>query len=171
MKKIKQLLAVLILFISVLSALSAQSEGKSHIQCDCITRRCECFIQYGDRGGAVKEIIRILKEKKYLSKDISTQELNGDVEDAIIHFQEDNKLEDSGQMDDDTLTLLLWDMFPEELDKTNNNYRTVYIPVNGGKKRHLSPSCSGMDHPRKVSDRNAEKLGFDRCKKCYGKTP
>ena len=89
------------------------------------------------------------------------------MENAVIAFQTDNRLEPTGQMDDETLTLLLWNMTPEQLDRTNPNYRTVYIPVNGGKKRHLNPECSGMDHPRKVSDRNAEALGFDGCKKCY----
>ncbi len=167
MKRIRQWLALLILFLFLPAVPSVLAKGLSYIECDCTTRRCECFIQYGDEGRSVKVIIRLLKEKGYLDSDLRTEELNGPVEDAIIQFQEDNKLEPSGQMDDDTLTLLLWNKLPEELDLTKPNTWTVYIPVNGGKKRHLNPKCSGMDHPRKVSDRNAEKLEFDRCQKCY----
>ena len=92
-----------------------------------------------------------------------------EVEKAVIQFQKDNALEPTGTMDDDTLTLLLFDMLPEKLDNIHihSNCNTVYIPTDGGKKRHLNPECSGMYDPRKVSDRNAEELGFDRCKKCY----
>ena len=58
---------------------------------------------------------------------------------------------------------------PEKLDITDpySNCNTIYIPTDGGKKRHSNPECSGMHDPRKVSDRNAEELGFDPCKKCY----
>ena len=74
-------------------------------------------------------------------------------------------------LSNDTLTLLLWDMLPSELDRIDGGLsitcRTVFLPTNGGKKRHLKDTCSGMLHPRKVSDRNAEELGFDGCKKCY----
>ena len=167
MKRTGRRFMALVLLLTLLSAQAVLAAGKSHIECNCVTRRCECFIQYGDEGGAVKKIIRLLKDKGYLDLGLSTEELNGPVENAIIAFQTDNKLEPTGQMDDETLTLLLWNMTPEQLDIVNPNYRTVYIPVNGGKKRHLNPDCSGMDHPRKVSDRNAKALGFEGCKKCY----
>ena len=76
-------------------------------------------------------------------------------------------------MDDDTLTLLIWDMLPEELDrvmpllsgKANTYPDTVYIPTDGGKKRHASEQCSGMLDPRKVSIRNASAFKFDACKR------
>ena len=78
----------------------------------------------------------------------------------------------TGTMDDDTLTLLIWDMLPEELDRVKplisgdpSTYPdTVYIPTDGGKKRHASEFCCNMKDPRMVSIRNADKVGFDACK-------
>lgn len=170
MKRIRQWLTVLLLLSMVLCTTIVLAKGNSYIQCDCFFGDCDCFIQLGDEGGAVNRIIRLLIRKKYLPKGTSTDCFSKDVESAVKQFQKDNLLDITGTMDDDTLTLLLWDMLPEELDITDGGTaacRTVYIPTDGGKRRHLKETCSGMKDPRKVSDRNAEELGFDRCKKCY----
>ena len=89
-----------------------------------------------------------------------------------MQFQRDNSLEPTGMLDDDTLTLLIWDKTPEELDlerpftygDASTLPFTCYVPVVGGKKRHASPDCCNMEHPRKVSIRNAYAVKFDACK-------
>ena len=169
MRRIRLFFAILILLVFILSFGSSLAEGKSFIPCDCHSDPCECFIQLGDEGGAVKKIITKLIEKKYLGKKVSKDMFTREVEKAVKQFQQDNNLDPTGMMDDDTLTLLLHGVLPEKLDITDpySNCNTIYIPTDGGKKRHSNPECSGMYDPRKVSDRNAEELGFDPCKKCY----
>jgi len=64
-------------------------------------------------------------------------------------------------MDHDILTMLIWGKrMPEE------NCAEVWVPTDGGKKRHKAPTCSGMYDPRKMSARNAQALGLDACKRC-----
>ena len=164
-------------FISLLCLLTilisnALAAGSSYIPCDCIGH-CECFVQEGDEGNFVKEIIKLLIKKKYLAKGTPTTIFSPEVTMAVMKFQTDNNLEATGTMDDDTLTLLIWDMLPEELDlvmpvksKVASTYPdTCFIPTDGGKKRHCKETCSGMLDPRKVSIRNAAQLKYDACKR------
>ena len=156
-----------------LFATDSFASGSSYIICDCSSSHCSCFIQEGDEGNFVKEIVSRLIKKKYLPKNHSPKtRFSSGVTSAVKQFQIDNHLEPTGTMDDDTLTLLLWDMLPEELDKamplvpgSPDTYPdTVYIPTDGGEKRHASPDCCGMYDPRKVSIRNAAKAKFYACK-------
>ena len=176
MKHRKTLLATAIvltmtLFVSVPLALAS---GTSYIPCECSREPCICFIREGDEGRAVKVVIELLIGKDYLDPKTKIGQFNADVTQAVLRFQRDNKLPATGTMDDDTLTLLIWDMLPEKLDKAMPTERgkpetcpdMVYIPTDGGKKRHSKPECSKMYDPRKVSIRNAAKLGFDACKRC-----
>lgn len=148
------------------SAALADEFSKSYIPCDCIGD-CICFIQLGDEGNFVKYIINELIKQKYLPKNTPKGLFSPEVDNAVRKFQNDNDLEQTGMMDDDTLTLLLWGMTPNQLDKEKPHLRAdqVFIPTDGGKKRHLSNTCSGMEDPRKVSIRNADKAGFDACKR------
>ena len=160
-------LAMMLLVGMAFCAVSVSlASGSSYIRCTCIGH-CECFIQEGDEGNAVKEIIKLLIKEGWLTKKTSTAEFSSDVTEAVKQFQGKNHLEPTGTMDDDTLTLLIWGMLPEELDAVRPSSRTetVFIPTDGGKKRHKSEKCSGMKDPRKVSIRNAEALGFDACKR------
>ncbi|MGX8705083.1 MAG: peptidoglycan-binding domain-containing protein, partial [bacterium] len=101
-------------------------------------------------------------------------EFTEEVENAVIQFQRNNNLPETGAMDDDTLTLLIWNIDPLELDRTNPIVHEkpetfpdmAYIPTDGGKKHHSNPLCSDMYDPRKVSIRNAIKMGFEACGKC-----
>ena len=171
MKAIKKYLAMLLLFLIVSHTGNISAEGKSYIPCDCLAGKCTCFIQNGDEGGAVKKIVEILITKKYLPNGTPKGLFSDEVEKAVKKFQADNGLEETGMMDDDTLTLLLWDMLPGEVDQkygsAYEDVKTVYIPTDGGKKKHIKPTCSKMKDPRKVSDRNAAELGFDPCGRCY----
>ena len=170
MQRFQRLAALFLLASMMISASPARAEGKSFIPCDCLSSVCSCFIQTGDEGGAVVRIVELLIEKNYLDKDTPTGLFSGHVETAVKRFQADHGLDVTGTMDDDTLTLLLWGMLPETVDEkyehTLADCSTVYLPTDGGKKRHIDPACSQMEDPRKVSGRNAGMLGFDRCSRC-----
>lgn len=43
----------------------------------------------------------------------------------------------------------------------------VWIPTKGGKKYHTNPECSNMIDPDKVTEAEAEALGFTPCKRCH----
>lgn len=163
-KKLTILLIVLQLIM--ISATIADKFSNSYIPCDCIGK-CTCFIQLDDEGNFIKAIIKELIKKNYLPKKTPTGRFTETVEKAVKQFQSDHQLEQTGMMDDDTLTLLFWNMTPNELDKITspNDAKTVYVPTDGGKKRHKKDTCSGMEDPRKVSIRNAEYAGFDACKR------
>ena len=141
---------VLFLLLAVfLMTGTAQAAGRSYIPCDCAGAACQCFIQLGDTGSAVNQIISILIEKGYLASDASASSYSTAVEAAVKQFQSDHLLPASGVMDDDTLTLLLWGLPPEKLDESNSAVQTVYIPTDGGRKRHLKATCSSMYNPPK----------------------
>lgn len=163
---------VILLILLLLPLTQTFSSGSSYIPCDCFSSPCSCFIQEGDRGDFVKAIVKRLKDKKYLKSGAEKTVFTAETTAAVKQFQKDNGLEITGMMDDDTLTLLIWDMLPEKLDLTmpfvygraSTISATVYVPVVGGKKRHATAECCDMDHPRKVSVRNAVAVGFDACK-------
>ena len=162
------------LLLAMLLALPALATGASFIPDDCGLQPCSCFIQLGDSGECVRQIVRLLAERGYLSAASRTAQFTRKVEGAVIQFQQDNDLPATGTLDDDTLTLLIWGMLPEALDvempvekgRPETYPEMVYIPTDGGSKRHSRPECSGMYDPRKVSIRNAAALGFEPCKKC-----
>lgn len=169
----KRIFFVWIFALLIFSAGVAKATGSSHIVCTHKSK-CRCFIQRGDEGNFVKGIIKLLKEQGYLPKNEKTGEYTKAVEKAVQHFQKDHSLAATGTMDDDTLTWLIWGMSPEQLDtvmplipgKPETYPDTVYVPTDGGKKRHSKAECSKMEDPRKVSIRNAAMIGFDACKKC-----
>ncbi len=165
MQLFRKVIVFLIVLLLTITPSLADEFSNSFIPCDC-RGECTCFIQLGDEGNFVKYIIKELVKKKYLTKKTPTGVFSKDVEDAVKKFQADNNLEKTGMMDDDTLTQLIWNMTPNELDKVMPYLRTeqVFIPTDGGKKRHKNQSCSGMLDPRKVSIRNAEKVGFSPAK-------
>ena len=171
-RRIRAALAAILMMLAA-EALAADS-GLSHIPDDCGQTPCVCFIQRGDEGGAVREIALLLKARGYLEEGAPIRLFTEETEDAVKRFQADRGLPRTGALDDETLTWLLWDMSPARLDaalpvdpKDPATWPDMaYIPTDGGEKRHGDPECSGMLDPRKVSVRNAEKLGFIACEKC-----
>ena len=163
------ILALIIVFFNTAFAVSS-----SFISDDCGEDDCICFIQLGDSGGFVKGIINLLKEQDYLTSVTKGNRFTTDVRDAVMRFQSNHGLPQTGMMDDDTLTLLIWGLAAEELDiqmpvvpgSCTTYPDLVYVPTDGGKKRHSIPTCSEMYNPRKVSIRNAEAIGYTPCKKC-----
>ena len=43
----------------------------------------------------------------------------------------------------------------------------VWIPVSGS-KYHSGPDCSNMKNPSRVTLEQAEEMGYEPCKKCFG---
>ena len=78
------------------------------------------------------------------------------------------------ELSNDTLTLLIWGVLPEALDARQPVERgrpetypdMVYVPTDGGQKRHSIRDCCDRYDPRKVSIRNAARMGYDACEKC-----
>lgn len=161
----KAFLAPLLLALALLLAVPALAA----IEDDCGQTPCVCFLQEGDEGIAVEGVTALLAAQGYLPKKSATFTKN--VTAAVVSYQSDNGLEKTGMLDDDTLTLLVFGKTSDELTAADGSSdpNTVWVPVNGGKKRHGKSTCSGMDHPRKMSVRNAEALGIEPCKKCKSK--
>ena len=157
MRRFLILLLILMLPVSMVSA---------EIACVCRSEHCICFIQLGDGGKAMESIQHALIEQGYLSKSDDAYLFDENTQKAVLRFQEANSLPMTGTLDDNTLTLLLWGMLPEELDQTMPFGKAIWIPTDGGIRRHIKPCCCKMFNPRCVSIRNAEKMGFDPCGIC-----
>ncbi|MBO5534479.1 MAG: peptidoglycan-binding protein [Clostridia bacterium] len=135
---------------------------------NCGKKDCICFVQYGDRGQAVKEVIRELYKQGYLKDDtgsVYTREVTA----AVRAFQKDHRLKQDGTLTDSTLTWLLWGMNVTSVDRKypRSDGQEVWIPTDGGTRFHSNPTCSGMAYARKMSARNAQALGFAPCRKCW----
>lgn len=150
----------------LLSLLPCVVSASGHITDDCGESPCICFLQNGDEGIAVQGVIKLLKEQKYLSRSPSVY--TDDVAKAVSKLQAAYGLPETGTLDDDSLTCLIFGMTADELDKAqpDSNPDEVWVPTNGGKKRHRRSTCSNMISPRKMSVRNAAELGLDPCGKC-----
>lgn len=148
--------------------ISAACEADFSLDCTCGLEKCSCFLQEGDRGSAVRGVIARLKEEGLLSKSHVVERFDEEVTLAVRAFQTAHGLPPTGTLDDMTLTLLLWGLTPSELTLANpgSNPNPVWIPTDGGIRRHRIPACCGMNDPRKVSVRNAEALGMEPCGVC-----
>jgi len=115
----------------------------------------------------VKGIAGLLEERGYLSSSRKNT-YDQQMQKAVFSFQQDNGLTQTGLLDDSTLSLLIWGLASDELDQSASDSKgnAVWVPTDGGKKRHKSQSCSGMLDPRMMSVRNAEALGIEACKRC-----
>lgn len=141
--------------------------ARAEIACQCGQTPCACFVQQGDTGPAVEAIRQALVAQGYL-KDGKGSDFDENTAQAVRSFQAAHELDETGMLDDETLTLLLWGETPEALSAAQPllGETVVWIPVVGGKKRHATPTCSGMEHPRLVTVRNAEAMGMEPCKRC-----
>ena len=167
MRKHKHRLLALLIFL--LYVLSSASQALAHIPCMCGNPKdqCTCFIQLGDKGLPVENIIKVLQKKGYLGKVGRKNEFTADVREAVIRFQAEKGLECNGWMDDETLDALLFDELPDASVKYEVEQWTdiVFVPTDGGIRYHTNPACSGMYHPRMITRVNAEKLLIHQCGK------
>ncbi len=144
------------------------SAALAEIPCICGYADCLCFIQLGDEGMAVEAIQNALVEQGWLAAKDDASAFDEKTQQAVIAFQTAHELSPTGQMDDDTLTLLLWGMLPEALDAAQpfSSTLTVWIPTDGGIRHHDTPTCSQMYDPRLVSQRNALAMNMLHCGRC-----
>lgn len=151
-------------FLIVLISIRACAESL----CFCSQEQCLCFIQLGDKGPYVEYIQNALIAQGYLAAPADATIFDKHTAEAVIQFQEANALAPTGMMDDDTLTLLLWGMIPQELDaaKPESIGCMVWIPTDGGRRHHKRCICSSMFDPRMVSQRNALKMDMQACGRC-----
>ena len=166
----RRLTALLLIGICLIANAFSVGELYTERGCDCNEQPCSCFMQFGDEGTPVKAVITVLKEKGYLP-DVIDATYSFEVEEAVKKLQREYALEETGMMDDETLTYLIWGMSSEELDAARSDLTldVVYVPTDGGKKFHRKDDCSDMLDPRKISRRNAEEIGIEGCRKrgCY----
>ncbi|MBQ2952709.1 MAG: peptidoglycan-binding protein [Clostridia bacterium] len=155
---------LLIILLALLQCGCAAAE----VTCVCGEDACRCFIQQGDEGMAVEFIQNTLIRRGYLGPNSDESAFGPRTLDAVLRFQRDNGLPATGMMDDATLTLLLWGMLPEELDEREplSNSNAIWIPTDGGIRRHWKNTCSKMHDPRRVSVRNAEMMNMQPCGRC-----
>lgn len=140
----------------------------AEIPCQCGLEECSCFIQLGDEGPAVDYIQNTLTALGYLAASNDASDFDDHTLQAVRQFQKDHQLIPSGMMDDETLTLLLWGMLPEELNAASPGSSTiaVWIPTDGGIRHHDLNTCSKMFDPRLVSQRNALAMEMLHCGRC-----
>ena len=140
----------------------------AEITCVCQQEHCKCFIQLGDEGPEMEYIQHALIAQGYLLSKNDAAIFDEKTLNAVLNFQKAKGLEPTGMLDDNTLTLLLWGMLPEELDRENpfSNGRPIWIPTDGGIRRHVKPTCCSMFDPRLVSVRNADKMDMQPCGRC-----
>ena len=166
----KRLIAFLLIGICLISSAFSASKLNTERGCDCQKETCSCFMQLGDEGTPVKAVISALKDGGYLESTIEAT-YTEEVAAAVIALQREMGLPETGMLDDETLTYLLWGMSSEALDalRPDLSLEVVYVPTDGGKKFHRKSTCSDMLDPRKMARRNAEELGIEACRKngCY----
>ena len=159
----------ILIWVMILFSLSPSwASASEKITCDCHVVPCVCFIQQGDEGPFVSAVIRLLKEKGYCGPKQKISIFDEGVLDGVMALQKEFGLEETGMLDDETLTALIFGMLPEELDGAEplSKGDLNWVPTDGGDQRHRLPTCSSMLTPRKVSIRNAEALGFPACQTC-----
>ena len=149
----------------VFSVIIGQASADIPCLCGNPPDQCTCFIQMGDKGPAVKEIIVILKREGYLDQKHKKDGFTEEVRRAVIRFQTEHHLECTGYMDDETLDALLYKELPDPERKYEAErwMDVVYVPTDGGIRYHTNPTCCDMIHPRMISRVNAEKLGIHHC--------
>lgn len=138
------------------------------VSCVCNDDSCLCFIQEGDGGPAVDYFQNTLTAKGYLEAGDDGEFFDLRTVVAVKAFQRDNGLPETGSMDDDTLTLLLWGRLPAELNAVEPEAMglPVWIPTDGGIRHHRRGSCCDMYDPRLVSRRNALIMNMKACGRC-----
>lgn len=140
----------------------------AEIPCVCGLTDCQCFIQLDDEGMAVEAIQNALVAQGCLAPNDDASAFDDKTRQAVIAFQAAHELPTTGMMDDDTLTLLLWGMLPEELDaaRPDTSSLPMWVPTDGGIRHHDKPTCSKMYDPRLVSQRNALAMNMLHCGRC-----
>ena len=167
----KRLLVIVLCLLMSFSAV-LEEELKSPFACDCAFDAekgevCRCFLQEGDIGPAVTGVISHLKERGYLPFSHARGVFDYEVTEAVKRFQKDADLSETGVLDHETLTyLLFYEVFTDFYLMAEEEDALVWVPTDGGDHIHDHKECSNMIAPRKISERNALALALEKCEHC-----
>lgn len=160
MKLLKRCVCLICIAWILLACASAQTQVP--IECDCNASPCRCYLQLGDEGAATRAVITLLKEQGYMADSRIKATYTESVEMAVKAFQRAHQLPESGQLDDQTLTLLVYGSYA--LNVPEGMKCVVWVPSNGGEKYHRASVCKRlriqMINPRKITLNNAVGLGM-----------
>jgi hypothetical protein len=118
------------------------------------------YIQEGDTG----RVVAMLQERLSIDEKNASEEAHfgeGTLS-ALLAYQREHALEETGVFDDATLLSLL--VVSEGAAGVDS---IIWVPMHGGIRYHTNADCSDMFEPRQMSIANAAALGFTACKKCY----
>lgn len=161
----KRLIIIVFLILMLLGA-HAQEEADM-FACRCGEEKCVCFLQEGDIGPATEGVIRLLKDRGYLAALHSRGVFDEEVTLAVKAFQKDSDLEETGMLDNDTLTMLIFGELPGAgVFEAEGEWVQLWIPTDGGICRHEDPTCCNIKNPRIISERNAAALMMEACEIC-----
>lgn len=114
-------------------------------------------LKKGMTGDAVVEMQRRLIDLEYLDGK-ADGDFGSSTEQAVKDFQKKHNLSADGIAGAKTLNMLFSEKAKHQV--------WVWIPTKGGTKYHTNSGCSDMIDPVKVKLEEAEKRGFEPCKKC-----
>ena len=168
----KRLIGFLLCLLLVIPAFS-EPAYMDPFACDCgfdeeMGEACACFLQEGDVGPFVNGVIVLLKERGYLPQMHSRGVFDAEVTEAVKRFQYDADLTETGMLDHETLSYLIFlDTGLDGFLYSDDRPELMWTPTDGGDKAHTNKECSSMIAPRKISKRNAFALGIDKCEHCF----
>lgn len=147
--------SALALILAILLALSA-----------CCAAAEDEVLARGASGEAVEELQARLMELGYLSGKLDGQ-FGTLTEEALLAFQAEAGLEETGVADAETLEALMAPDAPEAPEELRaGSSEMVWIPRTGH-RYHSNKDCSGMKQPSYVTIEEAVRQGFTPCQKCY----
>lgn len=128
----------------------------------CLAQQENWYICYGDYGEPIGDLQYLLgvTEKYY------DDYYFGDITyDALLDYQYEMNLEQTGYFDDETLESLLG-----VRARTKDDRYIVWVPMFGGSRYHVIGTCSGMMEARQMQLICAEALGYYPCMRasCFG---
>lgn len=147
--------------------LCAHALSEDAFACRCGEDACVCFLMEEDIGPAAQGVIQLLKERGYLDPMHSRGVFDAAVTQAVKDFQRESDFDETGTLDNDTLTMLIFGEMPGAgAYAAPGGEILVWIPTDGGICRHKTPECCAMLNPRMISARNAQALNMEACEIC-----
>lgn len=122
------------------------------------------YMEYGDYGTPVGWFQEILGVNETYYDNYSGKYVPyfyTETRKAIRSVQRTYGLTANGKLDANTLYALLGLPYLTEAEDP-----LVWVPMHGGARYHVNPTCSGLYDPRQMPATCAEVCGFLPCKKC-----
>jgi len=122
----------------------------------------EWYIRYGDYGEPIGDLQYLLGVYEKYYDDYYFGEITYN---ALLDYQYEMRLEETGYFDDATLESLLG-----VRARTKDDRYLVWVPMFGGTRYHVQYNCGGMLEARQMELICAEALGYYPCMRnsCFG---